>query len=59
MENIEIQPTWTNLLPALLRVYKETKDDRVQQEMYLELEKMARAADRYVETLRAVGYQDD
>ena len=46
MESINITPTWTGLLPALVQL-ADHKDQKVRSDSWAELRKMARAADRW------------
>ncbi len=51
MRSIDITPTWTGILPALIRVLEDTKDADARQTVIEELRNMARAADLYVALL--------
>ncbi|AKM09368.1 hypothetical protein [Croceicoccus naphthovorans] len=45
---IDLTPTWSEILPALLRLYAEGSTSKVKRTAEEELRRMAALADRYV-----------
>lgn len=49
---IDITPTWTELLPEMLSVFRVVLDTKAKEGLYLELKRMAKAADNWNEYVR-------
>jgi hypothetical protein len=50
METIDMTPTWSALLPAMLEVLTTSKNNSAKEAIKAELKNMAYAADLYVES---------
>ena len=48
MKSIDITPTWTGILPGLIRALEDTEDSDARRVIIEELHNMARAADQAV-----------
>ena len=51
-EYIDITPTWSGILPALLAILQDGETLEARGQAVIELRRMARLADRYVEHVR-------
>lgn len=52
MHTVDITPTWSGLLPAMLAAYENGKPE-TRRAMFEELSRMARAADAHVASVKA------